>query len=174
MVYILLLRGINVGANNRVPMKQLEQRLKELGFERSMTYIQSGNILIDTDMSAQACKSWFVELLHEEFHVSVPVLIRTAEELAAIVTDTPFPTEDGTRLNVSFMERALTQEETAHLSKFQDLPDRYALHGKDVYLYLGQSVRDSKLALYLPKVGDSSTIRNWNTTVKLLELARNL
>lgn len=75
MRYVALLRGINVGGKNRVPMKELKQYTEDLGYEEVVTYINSGNVIFSSDSSVEDIRSNFEAMIQEKFHIDIPVMI---------------------------------------------------------------------------------------------------
>jgi len=180
--YIALLRGINVGTSGRIRMDALRKLLEDAGFSRVSTYIQSGNVLFSSDLSEAAAKDALERALKDGANITTVAVLRSAEELAAIIAQCPFSAEEIVRAQEanqegeSFHVFLLPQEPSEDtLKKLADLPaqnDRYLLSGRTVYLLLRQSIRNSKLALRLQRVFPDLTARNWNTIVQLSELAR--
>ena len=180
--YIALLRGINVGTSGRIRMDALRKLLEDAGFSRVSTYIQSGNVLFSSDLSEAAAKDAIERALKDGANITTVAVLRSVEELAAIIAQCPFSAEEIAQAQEANQEGEsfyvcllpLEPSEDAR-KKLADLPaqdDRYHLSGRTVYLLLRQSIRNSKLALRLQRVFPDLTARNWNTMVQLNELAR--
>ncbi|WP_374015729.1 DUF1697 domain-containing protein [Paenibacillus thiaminolyticus] len=105
----------------------------------------------------------------------VTVILRTASELERLIADCPY-VEDASRdkvsLYVSFMTEAPAEEQLRRLPGSDSEPDKFFLHGRDMYLFFDQSIRNSKLANQVNKLDIPSTTRNWNTVKKLLAMAQ--
>ncbi|WP_144555284.1 DUF1697 domain-containing protein [Bacillus sp. X1(2014)] len=169
-IYIALLRGINVGKNNRIKMADLKILLETLGLEKVKTYIQSGNVLFESSNDASQLSRQLEEEISKTFGFPVPVILRTAEEYEQIIRDCPYSMEslkEGESIQLAFLADEPSQEKIDHLRSFKSEPDECFINGKEVYLYLRQSILDSKLAGQLPKLEVPATVRNWKTVIKL-------
>ena len=92
--FIALIRGINVGGRNKLPMANLRSALQLAGFEYLQTYIQSGNVIFKSSTLDQTkLEDLIHEVIKSKFSIEVPVLVRTREELKAIVDRCPFAPE---------------------------------------------------------------------------------
>lgn len=176
-VYAALLRGINVGGHNKIKMADLRKAFEELGLLKVKTYIQSGNVLFESEEDNRHIREKLEDKIKNEFGFEVPVALRTLKELEELIKNCPFPSD------------ALLEEESIHIAFLTELPsdvgiqklqevysgeDQYKIVGKDVYLFFRQSIRNSKLAAQLPKLGVPATVRNWNTVNKLVSMAESL
>ncbi|MGZ4160254.1 MAG: DUF1697 domain-containing protein [Neobacillus sp.] len=169
-IYIALLRGINVGGHKRIKMADLKQLLETIGLRNVKTYIQSGNVLFESEEETDQLRQRMEEEINKNFGFPVPVILRTAQEFERIFKSCPFPTESlpqGESVNVAFLSGVPSEEGIEYLSTVESNRDEYKIEGKDVYLYFGQSILDSKLATQLPKLGVQATVRNWKTVTKL-------
>lgn len=173
-VYIAFLRGINVGGHKLIKMSDLKQLLETMGLTKVQTYIQSGNVLFESEVESDQLRQQIEEQISTRFGFSVPVILRTSTELSRIIENCPFPVEtlsEGESVHLSLMAELTTQEGINLLQKFQGVEDEYQIEGREIYLYFRQSIRNSKLAVQLQKLGVPSTIRNWKTIKKLASLA---
>lgn len=180
MVYIALLRGINVGGNNKIMMAELKKMLEALGLSQVQTYIQSGNVLFKSEEKEGVLQRKIEVGIEEAFGFPVSVIMRTAEELRSIVVNNPFSEEemaeakdrsDKECMYVAMLQDEPTLEGVERLATYQSDHDRYYIEGKEVYLLFDMSVRDSKLANNLHRLGVPVTVRNWKTMNKLVSLA---
>ena len=177
MIYIALLRGINVGGNKRIKMADLKKLFESLGLEKVKTYIQSGNVLFESEEEAEVLGHKIETGIKKEFGFSVTVVLRTASELEQIIKNCPFQSDslpEGESVQVAFLEGAPTEEGINYLQNYDRKPDEYQIIGNDVYLYFHQSILDSKLAKQLPKLGVQATVRNWKTVIKLSSLVKEI
>jgi len=177
--YLALLRGINVSGKNSIKMEDLRNRLQQAGFTRVQTLIQSGNIVFEhTETSAVAIRDAVAKLITDAYGYVITVLVVTGKELAAAVAGNPFcsdaqPEPSGfKKLHVTFLSETPAEE---HMEKLRQSPignDRIELTGNVLYFQLETKTSDSKLsnALVESKLKVKATTRNWNTTLKLLEL----
>lgn len=182
-IYIALLRGINVGGHNKIKMADLRAALADAGLQRVQTYIQSGNILFESPKEESALREIIERVIEHSFGISLTVVLRTADELERIISSCPFPAElvaeveasaEGESLYVAMLPEAPSSEGVAKLEAANNGDDEYRIVGRDVYLLFRQSVRNAKLAVNIAKLGVPSTVRNWNTMNKLVQLARSM
>jgi uncharacterized protein (DUF1697 family) len=173
MTYVALLRGINVGGNNKVPMADLRDMCLGLGYDNVETYIQSGNVVFDAAASEASVVAEMEVGLLSTFGLTLSVVVRSAAELVEIVTHNPFPTEgDGTKLHVTCFAAPLAEATVAKLDPVFAPPDMFVLDGRDMYLHLPGGMGTSKLAVHVgQKLGKLGTTRNWNTVLKLVEMS---
>lgn len=174
-IYIALLRGINVGGHNMIKMAELKRVFEEMGLQKVKTYIQSGNVLFKSGEEAETLSKQMEDEIKKEFGFSVPVVLRTAAELEQIIKNCPFSTDslrEGESVQVAFLTDIPSQEGINHLSTVNSGMDEYQIIGKDVYLFFRQSIRNSKLATHLPKLGVPATVRNWKTVIKMASMVK--
>lgn len=176
-IYIALLRGINVGGHKLIKMADLRQQLEMRGLEKVQTYIQSGNVLFESEEGAEQLSQQIEEQIRNAFHFSVPVILRTSTELYRIIENCPFSVDkllEGESIHLSVLAELPSEEAINDLLKFQCDVDEFQIKGKEIYLYFRQSIRNSKLAVHLQKLGVQSTLRNWKTINKLAAMAKEL
>jgi uncharacterized protein (DUF1697 family) len=174
MRYAALLRGINVGGRQKVPMAELRLLLGNLGLAEVSTYLQSGNALFSCDQRphgelAEAIKAGVAE----RTGISCSVLIRTGEELASVVVRTPHAEPDNpARYFVAFLSAEPDQARADSVLAQSFDPDQIWISGREAYLWC-PSMPDSKLTnVFIERqLGVTATARNWNTVLKLAELA---
>jgi uncharacterized protein (DUF1697 family) len=174
-IHIALLRGINVGGHNIIKMADLKKMFESLGLRNVKTYIQSGNVLFVSDEESGLLREKIENEIKVVFGLSVPVVLRTAEELKRIIKKCPFPADalaEGESVQISFLMDEPSKEGIDRLYAFKSDIDEYRLEGKDIYLFFRQSIRNSKLAVHLQKIGVPGTVRNWKTVIKLDSLAK--
>ncbi|WP_110933416.1 DUF1697 domain-containing protein [Paenibacillus bouchesdurhonensis] len=185
MIYIALLRGINVGGKNIIKMAELRRVFEEeLGLVRVQTYIQSGNVLFKSSGEEESALRKRIEQgIESAFGISVSVILRTAAELRDIAVGCPFTAEElakaaesSTResLYVSILREELPAEEVDKLQATDFGEDQYVIQGKEIYLLYGNSTRNSKLSGRLDKLGVPATVRNFKTLNKLIHLANEM
>ena len=159
-------------------MPKLREVLGGLGFEDVTTYVQSGNVVFRTRARKAEDLSRAIEkAVADEFGVAASVLLRTSRELERVFARNPFPDEsDPTRLLVVFLERAPARGAASRLDPERSPPDRFALHGREIYLHAPNGFGRSKLTLdyFERRLGGKGTVRNWRTVTELLSLAHNL
>lgn len=180
-VYIALLRGINVGGKNIIKMAELKRVLKAIGLCEVKTYIQSGNVLFKSNEGEESLRKKIEHEIEANFGFSVIVLLRTAAELEHIIGNCPFSEEEVTEaesfsevesLYVSLLTHVPSQEKIEQLNAYRSESDEYRIIGREVFLLLRYSIRNSKLAKNLQRLDVSATVRNWKTMNKLAVLAK--
>jgi uncharacterized protein (DUF1697 family) len=180
-IYIALLRGINVGGKNKIKMAELRNSLETMDLERVQTYIQSGNILFESNESEEQLRFQMEQKIEKDFGFLIPVILRTAAELDFLAGNCPFSEEavaeaeaasEVESLYVSLLLEAPSNEAVENLSAYRSELDEYRINGRDVYLLFHRSVRNSKLASNLQKLDVPMTMRNWKTINKLNSLAK--
>ncbi|MET0785285.1 MAG: DUF1697 domain-containing protein [Paenisporosarcina sp.] len=176
-IYIALLRGINVGGHKIIKMTDLKHMLETMGLNKVKTYIQSGNVLFESNEETDELCRRIEQQINTTFSFSVPVILRTSKEWQQIIDNCPYPVEallEGESVHLTLLSEVPSQEALNLLTEFQSNIDQYHVQGKEIYLFLRQSFRDSKLPLQVQKLGVHSTIRNWKTTLKLANLAKEM
>ncbi len=169
---IALLRGINVGGHNKLPMADLRALLEGLGYGGVRTYIQSGNAVFDAP--AGDCAGAIAAAIADRFGFSVPVVTRTADELAALGSHRfADQATDDKQLHVFFLAEHPDAAAVAALDPDRSPPDRYAVVGRDIHVFCPRGLARTKLtnAWFDRQLGTVSTGRNWRTVGKLLAMA---
>lgn len=172
MRWVALLRAVNLGARNRVPMAELRTLLERQGFGPVRTYIASGNVVLDADEDGAAVARELERLIADSFSVETTVIMRTSEELAAVVASHPFGA-DGSHTHVSFLAAAPDPEAVARLTEADHGPDGVHVTHRDVYLHYPHGFRGARLsaAKLEQLLGVPGTLRNWRTVTALAKLA---
>lgn len=169
--YIVLLRGINVSGKNKLPMAELRELLKDLQFENVQTYIQSGNVILESNKTkSEACQK-IKDGIFNKFGYDVPVLIRTPQEWKEIIEKYPFSNENEKIVAFTFLDRT-TSETEIEIKGIKE--DQYKIAGDVVYLNCPSGFGKTKLTnnTIEKKLSVVATTRNYKTTLKLLELTR--
>lgn len=173
--YVALLRGINVGGKNKLPMKSLLELFVEAGCRDARAYIQSGNVIFQADPNVVAPLSGLITArIGECFGYRVPVLLRTTEQIAAVIRHNPFIAERAAEetLHVLFLAERPSEDRIDDLDPHRSPPDTFAVHGQEVYLRLPHGAARTKLtnAYFDTKLATTSTGRNWRTVNTILAL----
>jgi uncharacterized protein (DUF1697 family) len=158
-------------------MAELRDLLGSLDYENVRTHILSGNaIFTSRRRSASGLEKEIERATRDRFKLDVRVLVRTADELAAIVDGNPFPgaADQGSRLFALFLDRNPDRERIDAIDPAAFEPEEFKLGDRVIYAWYKRGLQGSKLAGALSdkRLGVTSTARNWNTVTKLLELAR--
>jgi uncharacterized protein (DUF1697 family) len=173
--YLALLRAVNVGGKNKVPMKELRQELEAAGLKNVQTFIQSGNVVFEADAKiADSLPSLVAGVIKERFDVTSPVVIRTKDELATAIKQNPFlkEGEPQTTDHIDFLADEPTAAQIEALDPNRSPGDRFAVVGKEIYLRFSVGIGTSKLtnAYFDSKLKTVGTARNLRTTNTLLEM----
>jgi uncharacterized protein (DUF1697 family) len=165
---IALLRGINVGGNKKVEMARLRGLLEELGYRDVRTYVNSGNVVFSGPRTSERRLETAIA---KTFGFDVPVVIRSRDELADIVSANPLrdvASDPAKHLVVFCGAEASTDLDPADFA-----PETFQVRGREVYLWAPGGINDSPVAkaLATKPLGAKSTARNWRTVEKLLALA---
>lgn len=180
-IYIALLRGINVGGKNIIKMADLKRAFEAIGLSQVQTYIQSGNILFKSDEEEESLRKHIEYEIETVFGFSVTVVLRTAMELEHITQHCPFSQQEVSEaesssevesLYVSLLIQAPSQEGIQRLNAYRSERDEYRIEGREIFFLFHHSIRNSKLANNLQKLGVPATVRNWKTINKLVVLAK--
>ena len=168
----VLLRGINVGGRNRVPMADLKVLLTDLGATSVTTYLQSGQAVVDL---APARVDGFGDRVHaglsERLGLDIAVLTRTPAELAAVGAANPYPHLVPTpkRLHAVFLDQTPDAAKVASVGTRHG-DDEFTVGDRVLYLAFSATSHDSPLVAALRRIGGVQTGRNWTTVLKLIEL----
>jgi uncharacterized protein (DUF1697 family) len=172
---VALLRGINLGSRNRVAMPALRDALAEAGLPGARTYVQSGNIVLDTDLPEELLVARIEALIDERFGLAVPVVMRTGAELAAVVSRNPLRevAVEPKRHQVTFLSAPADPAVIERLAGAAVDGEAFASHGRELYAWHPDGIARSKLwnALAGKGLGVTATARNWTTVTALSEMA---
>ena len=174
--FVAFLRGINLGGR-QLPMKELVAMFERAGCTSVRSYIQSGNVVFAApEKVSSGISSTIEKVIRARFKYDAPVVLRSAAELAAVARKNPFLAAgaDPKSLHVAFLASAPPATSVAALDPKRSPPDEFVVKGREIYLRFPNGVGKSKFtnAYFDSKLGTTSTIRNWATVLKLLEMAR--
>lgn len=180
--YIALLRGVNLGPHKRVAMADLRAALTATGFADVRTHLQSGNVVLASDLTAAELGPAVGAALKERLNLSTDVIVRTADQLAAAIDADPFRdiATDPSRHVIGFCASTPSSEGIAtveaRIAKLREaMPeasDQHAFAGEHFYLWCPDGISNSPyFKVPWDKLGTSATQRNWNTATALLKLA---
>lgn len=140
--HVALLRAINLGSRRKVPMARLRELLEAAGYEDVVTYVQSGNVVLTSRKGPESVERDLRKRLSEEFGFDIPVIVRSREQLQAVV-DRHGPAEG--------------QEHKWYLVTFRS-------DGTETVHYMDGGAQGAA-------ADPEGTARNWRTVLKLLQLA---
>lgn len=172
MRYVALLRGINVGGNNRIVMKELAEAFRAAGYDEVSTYINSGNVLFSAPQ--RPTEKEVEKVITDAFGLTIPVLVRSGDEIAQVVADAPPELDDPTvRPDVYFLRPGLSPAD-ALAGMPEPHPDVDRIWEGPGVLYttrVAELASRSRLTKVVgTKLYKEMSVRNWNTTRKLLAL----
>jgi uncharacterized protein (DUF1697 family) len=177
--YVLLLRGINVGGKNKIPMKDLKKCLEELGFTEVVTYIASGNVILRSDKSAEKVKALVEEALPKNFKLDselIKVLVLARSQLQSVIDNKPKgfgESPEKYHSDVIFMLDMDPHEAMLVFSPKEGVDRVWEGSGAIYSQRLSAQRTKSRLSKIIGTPAyKSMTIRNWNTTMKLLEMLK--
>jgi uncharacterized protein (DUF1697 family) len=171
--YVALLRGINLGARNKVAMADLRALFAALGATDVATYLQSGNVVFKSTERRSDLSRAVEERLRRDLGVDVKVLLRTRRDLALVVARNPFGARDPASLHATFLAEKPARGRVGTLDPGRSGPDEFRVVGQTVYLHCPNGYGRSKLsnAYFEKQLGVAATTRNWKTVTALAELA---
>ncbi len=174
--WIVLLKGINVGGRNKLPMKELTSELQSLGFVDVKTYIQSGNVVFRSHLSGSEIATVIGARIGDKFGFQPHLIIFSREELLIAARDNPFADvsgdEEGKLIHFFFLSEAPTKVDFERLERYRKSSERCQVINRVCYLHTPEGFGDSKLASQVEKVsGVVATARNLRTVQALLYLS---
>ncbi len=156
-------------------MPDLRALLEEAGLENVSTYVQSGNVVLESGLSPDELERRCAQLIAERFGFEVPVIVRSRDELAEVVERNPLGdvADDPKRYQVSFLDRELEPERVTKLQELAQRDERLVAIGRELYGWHPEGVARSKLwgRLAGDGLGVTATARNWKTVTTLLAMA---
>jgi uncharacterized protein (DUF1697 family) len=176
ITHLALLRGINVSGHNMIKMDALKTTLENIGFKNVQTYIQSGNVFVDTDEENPASVGFQIKQeIFKVFGHEVPIVVIGKADLEACFKNNPYlklPDLDIKKLYVAFISKDLNNDALNELKISQFKPDEASIDKSRIYVKYdigaGKTRLDQK---YIEKkLNVVATMRNWNTVTKLLEM----
>ena len=178
-ICIALLRGINVGGKNLLPMKELSAMLGDLGAQKVKTYIQSGNaVFVWKDKNTSQLSNQIRAKIKRRHGFDPHILLLALEDLEKVIQQNPFPAEaetDPKALHAGFLAAAPERPDLKTLDSLKSNSERFRLIGSVFYLHAPEGVGRSKLAAKAERLlGVPMTDRNWRTVLTLLKMAQEL
>lgn len=174
--YVAMLRGINVGGQQKMSMADLRALFVGLGHTDVATYIQSGNVIFTSRSNkASSLARASEEQIADRLGLAVTVLLRTRDQLGEVIDGNRFIRRgvDPAKLHVTFLAGALDAARPTDIAAHGFKPDEFMTGRHEVYLHCPNGYGRTKLnnAFWERRLGLQATTRNWNTVVKLFELA---
>ena len=173
--HVVLLRGINIGPRNRIAMPALRKALEEAGFTDVRTYLQSGNVVLESRAKPETVRRKVEQLIAKQFGLEIAVVVRTRAQLAAVAKRNPHAklATEPKRYQVTFLSKKLPAKVVRELEQAAAPDERVVVAGREVYAWHPKTIARSKLWSKLAGqgLGVTATSRNWTTVEALLELA---
>lgn len=158
-------------------MKELKVLFEKLGFLKVETYIQSGNIVFESDhkLSNADLEVKIQQAIAETFGLDVPAIVRTAEEWGKSIENNPFwkgKVTDIEKLHLTILKEEPSSELAQKLKVLEFLPDQFEIKGSDVFIYCENGYGRTKITndFFEKKLKIQATTRNWKTVMKLHEM----
>jgi uncharacterized protein (DUF1697 family) len=172
--YVALLRAVNVGGA-KLPMAELRELCAALGWHNVRTYIQSGNVVFDSDLAAGALETALEGAVKRQFDLVRPVIVRSAAQWRVYAAGTPFPLreeQDASRLMLCLSKHPPAADAAERLQQRAAAGEQVRRLGDAIWVYYPEGVGTTKLSpsLFDKAAGSPVTARNWRTVCKLQEL----
>lgn len=178
MIYISILRGINVAGQKKIKMADLKALYEDEGFDSVITYIQSGNVIFASEnKDKNYLRTTIEKSIEKKYNFPVIVDIRTGQELSGVIKSCPYDEaeldENGTKVLVSFFLSRPLNSKILEIQKYVEPPEELTIRDCLAYIYCPNGYGCSRLSnTFLErKLGVSVTTRNWKTVRKLYELS---
>jgi uncharacterized protein (DUF1697 family) len=169
-----MLRGINVSGQKKIRMADLRELYELLGLKNVQSYLQSGNVVFDSDEQDAGNLSKSIEAQIElTYEFSVPVFIRTGDDFKRVVENHPFAEEETIRVLVTFLYERPKDSKLEELSHHQDKVDQFAIGEQEIFLFCPGGYGRTKLSnnFFEKKLDVIATTRNWKSVNALYEMA---
>lgn len=172
--YIALLRGINVSGQKKIKMAELRSLLADSGLQQVQTYLQSGNVVFQSEATAEEAAQKVEQLIREHYGYTVKVVIKIPAELHQIVAESPFVDQETNLLYVTFLAEKPGSDQLEKLQAGDYSPEAYVLHEKIIYIFAANGYGRAKLNnnFLEKKLKVAATTRNWKTVNALLEMSQ--
>lgn len=176
MTYYALLKGINVSKSKTIKMAELKAMCEKLGFKNVRTYIQSGNVVFESPASAETIRKKTEAGIRKTFGFDVSVIIRTKSEMESIIKGYPFGKVKGheeCKISVGYLSEVPSKALVKELESHNNNKEMIIVSGSNLYHLIRGGFSDSEL--FKKNTAEKTlkvicTVRNWNTTNKLLTI----
>ncbi|MEG0917334.1 MAG: DUF1697 domain-containing protein [Myroides sp.] len=174
--YVVLLRGVNVSGKNIIKMAVLKTVLIDNGFKNITTYIQSGNIILSSDIGKDVVITKIQQLIYDHFQLQIAIFCLDLQEMEVALKNNPFTENiEPNKLFFTFLNKEPAADLLADLEKIDFANDQFKVIDKVLYFYLPKGMSNSKLNnnFFEKKLKVTATGRNLNTIHKLIDLTKN-
>jgi uncharacterized protein (DUF1697 family) len=169
--YVALLRGVNLGPNHKISMPALRAMAEDLGYTDVATYINSGNLIINSPKKAATVAREVADAIKDTFGHPIDVAVRTPPQLKKLLAENPYPDGNPSQVTVAFLTKAPAADAKQKVAAVAEDYEPFTFSGQHVYVNYSQGIGKSKLAeKFSAIIGVSSTVRNIRTLEKVLAL----
>ena len=171
--FVALLRGVNVGGHNKLPMADLRSLCESNGLKDVRTYIQSGNIVFRSKKKASTMEAEIAGGIQKRFGFAPKILVLPADEIRKAADSYPFPTDNHKFSHIMFLDAQPGDEAVRKIESMEQGPDKVTVGDRAVFMYFPNGVLGSRLELNKIEriLGVHCTSRNWRTVQKLIEMS---
>jgi uncharacterized protein (DUF1697 family) len=166
--FVALLRAVNLGGHNMLPMTELKAMCERVGFADAQTYIASGNVVFGASGDEQAVKAALEAQIEAFAGKRIEVLVRTAAEMQAVLEANPFAAMKPNRVVAIFLDERPAPDALDHVTGKKDEDIRLGV--REIYVHYGEGMATSRLKI---KAATGGTGRNINTVAKLAAMAKS-
>jgi uncharacterized protein (DUF1697 family) len=177
---VCMLRGVNVGGHNKIKMDALRALCESLKLKSPQTYVQSGNVVfLSAEKNLALLSQSIQDAIERNFGFRPDVVLRTVSEMRHVIARNPFASRhsiDPAKLLVTFLASEPGKLARDNILKLDTRGEELHFHGNELYIYFRNGIGKTKLSwpAIEKAVNSSFTGRNWNTVIKLLELAESV
>ena len=169
--YVAFLRGVNLGPNNKISMPALRSMAEDLGYTDVATYINSGNLIINSPKKAASVEREIADAIKDTFGRPIDVAVRTPAQLKKLLAENPYPDGNPSQVTVAFLTKAPAADAEQKVAAVAKDYEPFTFSGQQVYVNYSKGIGKSKLAeKFSSIIGVSSTVRNIRTLEKVLAL----
>jgi uncharacterized protein (DUF1697 family) len=170
MKYVAFLRAINVGGNAIIKMADLKKMFEAAGLENVQTYIQSGNVIFESDEDADNFTKQIERQLENAAKYKIHIFVRTVREVQAIAEKAPFTAKEGEMAYVTFLDKKPDKKSQQELLSFQSEADDFAFKGRELYNLRRDREKSIFTGNFVEKILKMpATTRNLTTITKIVE-----
>jgi uncharacterized protein (DUF1697 family) len=175
---ISILRGINVGGKNKIPMVELKALYEKAGFKNVITYIQSGNIVFSADKKElNSLSEKIQQFIFKKYGYTIPVIVRTVEEMQWVVDSNPMLKIKGIdieKLHVTFLSAYASEQALEKIKAYDYSPDEFIIVDREVFISCPNGYGNTKLSntFFENKLKVTATTRNWRTVNELVKIGK--
>jgi uncharacterized protein (DUF1697 family) len=173
---ISILRGINVGGQNKIPMVELKALYEKAGFKNVTTYIQSGNVVFSAEKKElNSLPDKIQQIIFKKYGFNVPVIVRTVDEMESVVKSNPMLKIKGIdieKLHVTFLSAYPSEQALEKIKTYDYRPDEFIIVEREIFIYCPNGYGNTKISntFFENKLKVTATTRNWRTVNELLKM----